>query len=116
MFDRFGQRSHRPERLDTGDYTPEEYEKWHHEMRFIHRIFGETRALRGSLIRELRANGSTWISVLDVGAGSGELLREIKRSVPEKELMLVGAELSEEAARLIRNSGAVLSVRSDALN
>ena len=30
--------------------------------------------------------------------------------------MLVGAELSEEAARLIRNSGAVLSVRSDALN
>ena len=118
MFDRFEQRSHRPERLDTGDYTPEEYAKWHREMWFIHRVLGELRALRGSLIKELRANEAERITVLDVGAGSGELLRAVKRSVPEKELMLVGAELSQDAAVSIKNgseTSEVQSVRADAM-
>src|SRR5207249_5120018 len=79
MFERFAQRSHKPERLDTGDYTREEYAKWQREMWFIHRLFGEVRALRRSLMKALRSNGSDRISILDVGAGSGELLRKIKK-------------------------------------
>ncbi len=112
MFRRFQYRSLKPERLDTGDYTPDEYAKWHREMWFIHRIFGEMRAMRGSLIKELRGNEAKRVTILDVGAGSGELLRQIRRSVPEKELLLVGAELSQNAARAIKNGSAVGEVQS----
>ena len=72
IFDKFATRSERLERLDTGDYTPREYAKWQQEMRFIHRVFGELRALKNSLVREVLASGEGRVSILDVGAGSGE--------------------------------------------
>lgn len=118
MFGRFKQRSHKPERLDTGDYTPQEYAKYHDEMRYIHRIFGEMRALRHSLAAEIKTNGSAHVSVLDVGAGSGELLKALKSWVPGKEICLVGAELSFEAAISIKQNspnGEVQAVQCDAL-
>ena len=119
MFNRFRKRSLKPERLDIGDYTPEEYEKWHREMYFIHRVFGELRGLGGSLVKELRSNESEHISILDVGAGSGELLWAVKKLVPDKKLMLVGAEFREDGTRSIKNNsdeGEIQPVRCDALD
>ena len=116
MFEQFRQRSLKPERLDTGDYTPEEYAKWHREMWFICRTFGEMRALRGSLLKEIKANPQNEVSILDVGAGSGELLRVVKKSATDTKLLLVGAELSfEAAAAMANNSNKILPVQCDAL-
>ena len=118
MFGRFKQRSLKPERLDTGDYTPQEYAKWQREIRVIHRIFGEMRALRSSLLSEMSAIESGRVSILDVGAGSGELLKAVKKWVPGKDVFLVGAELSQDAALSIRENsvtGEVRAVQCDAL-
>ena len=102
MLDQFASRSYQPERLDTGDYTPEEYSRWHREMKVIHRVFGEIRALRSALVPELNAFDRHNVSILDIGAGSGEILREIYRWVTGWNSFLVGAELNPEAARTIK--------------
>ncbi|MEP6787973.1 MAG: methyltransferase domain-containing protein [Acidobacteriota bacterium] len=118
MFGRLKHRSLKPERLDTGDYTPQEYAKYHREMRFIHRVFGEIRALRRTLVADIKADGSKHVSVLDVGAGSGELLRSIGRLIPENVDFLVGAELSRDAALSIKansTNGEVEAVQCDAM-
>lgn len=118
MFARFKQRSYDIERLDTGDYTPAEYLRWQREMSRIHRVFGEIRALRHSLIREVNASREASVSILDVGAGSGELLRMLGKSLNGKKTFLAGVEIDMDAARSIRGvkSGRELfAVRSDAL-
>lgn len=113
MFDRFKQRSRELERLDTGDYTPDEYAKWQRELRIINRIFGEVRALRNSLYREITLNNVDQVSILDVGAGSGELLRHLKRWTGEN-TFLAGAEINPEAARTMLAAG-IQAVHSNAL-
>jgi ubiquinone/menaquinone biosynthesis C-methylase UbiE len=112
MFERFKQRSHELERLDTGDYTEAEYLRWHKEMRFIHRAFGEMRALRNSLFRDL-SGGTEPVSILDVGAGSGELLRELKKWFGSRS-SLTGVEINETAARSFKSSD-VAAVLADGL-
>lgn len=114
MFERFATRSHKLERLDTGDYTLAEYRRWQKEMWFIHRIFGELRALRGTLFRDIEIAGDISVSVLDVGAGSGELLRELAKWTARRETFFVGAELNAEAARTIKSS-TLAAVQCDAL-
>lgn len=109
----FSQRSHQLERLDTGDYTPAEYRRWQKEMHFIHRIFGEMRALRRTLYRDIKqTNGS--LSVLDVGAGSGELLRELKKWTAGCKSFFAGVEINRDATLSIR-SDTISAVQSDAL-
>lgn len=119
MFHRFNQRSYKLERLDTGDYTPEEYAKWQDEMKLINRFLGDTRALRYSLIADVKREGKEKFSVLDVGAGSGELLRDVANwtRANNKRARLVGIELNERAAKSIQNSDddEVLAVQCDAL-
>lgn len=105
MFERFNTRSYELERLDTGDYTPAEYERWHREMWYIHRFFGELRALKNSLLKAIEANENIRVSVLDVGAGAGELLSELKKWTAGREMFLVGAEINYGAAISIRNAG-----------
>lgn len=114
MFERFATRSYELERLDTGDYTPAEYRRWQREMWFIHRIFGELRALRRTLFRDIEAAGYGDVSVLDVGAGSGELLRELAKWTMGRKTFFVGAELNVEATRTI-NSSTLAAVQCDAL-
>ena len=114
MFDRFKKRSIELERLDTGDYTPAEYRRWQWEMRFVHRLFGEMRALRNTLFRDLKASGEERVSILDVGAGSGELLRLAGKELNGKRAFLAGAELNADAAKSIRDKGLV-SLRTDAM-
>src|ERR687884_792222 len=70
-------RSYELEHLDKGDYTPEEYEGCLVELRRINEWLGDASALRRSLFPEIARAGLKKFSVLDVGAGSGELLRVI---------------------------------------
>lgn len=114
MFERFATRSHELERLDTGDYTPTEYRRWQREMWFIHRIFGELRALRRTLFRDIEAAGDVSVSVLDVGAGSGELLRELANWTAGRKTFFVGAELNAEATTSIKSS-TLSALQCDAL-
>jgi len=121
MFDRFRQRSYELEHLDKGDYTPEEYEGCLVELRRVNRLLGDARALRGSLLAEVEREGLKSFSVLDVGAGSGELLREAARwaESERRDALLVGVELNERSAKAIleesREHPGITSVRGDAL-
>ena len=114
MFERFATRSHKLERLDTGDYTPAEYRRWQREMWFIHRIFGELRAVRRTVFRDIEAAGDVSVWILDVGAGSGELLRELAKWTSGRTTFFVGAELNTEATRSIKSSTLAV-VQCDAL-
>jgi SAM-dependent methyltransferase len=112
MFERFKQRSYELERLDTGDYTEAEYALWQREMPYIHRLLGERRALRNTLFRDL-SGGTERVSIIDVGAGSGELLCELRKWFGPR-VSLTGVEINETAARSIKRSD-VEAVRGDAL-
>lgn len=114
MFERFKHRSYELERLDTGDFTEQEYSLWQKEMRVINRVFGEMRALKRTLFREIEANGRGRVSVLDVGAGSGVLLRELGKWLNGRKPFLVGAELSDAAARSIGDDE-LTAVQCDAM-
>lgn len=99
----FKQRSEKPERLDTGDYTPEEYERFLVEIAFINRVLGDNRALEKTLLRQIEKTNLRQFSVLDVGAGSGELLRAIARFAARqhRDAALFGLELNARSARAI---------------
>jgi len=117
MFRSFTHRAKKLERLDTGDYTEDEYELWLREMRWINRLLGDSRALKLS-IRDSLDVDTQQISVLDVGAGCGELLKTAAESIGEDRSFLVGAELSGRAARAIQERSSefgVLSVQCDAM-
>ena len=77
MLDQFNQRSYQLEHLDKGDYSPEEYEGCISELQWVNQWLGDARSLRNTLIREIERNGLRSFSLLDVGAGSGELLQVI---------------------------------------
>lgn len=100
MFGTFRTRSRQLERIDTGDYTAAEYELWQGEMVFIHRWLGETRAIRRSLIPIFNEGGS----VLDVGAGSGELINTISEKSQIRRF-LCGVDLEIEAAKTVSKRG-----------
>ncbi|HLL74542.1 MAG TPA: methyltransferase domain-containing protein [Pyrinomonadaceae bacterium] len=121
MLARFRERSYEPERLDTGDYTPDEYESCLVELRRVNRWLGDAHALKRSLVPELRRAGLKEFSLLDVGAGSGYLLRVAAREAGRMNLRaeLVGVELNERSCRAIREESrsfdCVAAVRADAL-
>ncbi|MCA1591069.1 MAG: methyltransferase domain-containing protein [Acidobacteria bacterium] len=121
MLERFRQRSEELEHLDTGDYTPEEYEGCLVELRRVNRWLGDTSALRRSVLPEIGRDGLSNFSLLDVGAGSGELLRAVASWAREGEMRarLVGLELGGRAAETILEESKefeeINSVRGDAL-
>ena len=116
----FAQRSYELEHLDKGDYTPAEYEGCLVELRRVNEWLGDARALKHSLLAESEHAGLKWFSVLDVGAGSGELLRVIAADVRQRggRARLVGLELNERSARAIREESRayeeIMAVRGDA--
>ena len=120
MFDRFKQRSYELEHLDKGDCTPEEYEGCIVELQRVNRWLGDTRALQNSLLKDVEAAQLESFSVLDVGAGSGELLREIAEWAKQTKRVtrLVGLELNARSAREIVQGSQqypnISSVRGDA--
>jgi len=121
MFKNFKRRSHELEYIDTGSYTPEEYESCIGELQFVNRWMGDAHTLKRTLFREIKAHSLRSFSVLDVGAGSGELLRVTAAWARHtgRRLSAVGLELNERSAQSIIEESAnfdeITSVRGDAL-
>jgi ubiquinone/menaquinone biosynthesis C-methylase UbiE len=121
MFDRFKRRSYELEYLDTGDYTAAEYEGCIGELQFVNRWMGDAHSLKSTLFREIERENLQRFSMLDVGAGSGELLRVSASWAREtgRTISAVGLELNERSASSIleesRDFPQIASVRGDAL-
>jgi ubiquinone/menaquinone biosynthesis C-methylase UbiE len=118
----FKTRSQKPERIDTGDYTAAEYDQFLIDIRLVNRFAGDNRALKNTLLREIESDDLQDFSVLDVGAGSGELLRVISKFAAKQNriVRLIGLELNPRSAQAIleesQNYPAIRAIRSDALN
>ncbi len=117
----FEKRSTELERIDTGDYTPEEYATFLREIAFINRYFGDKRALEKSLLKEIRSADLRDFSVLDVGCGSGELLRIIADFAGRtgRVATLTGLDLNPISSTttqvLSRDYSGIAAVQGDAL-
>ena len=119
MFERFAKRSYELERLDTGDYTPQEYARWEREMPWIHGLWGERRALESSLLRDARSRDIQHLSVLDVGAGSGGILKITAKMLDGLSILPVALELNDKALATLENESAatgIKPVKGDATN
>ncbi|HEY0762360.1 MAG TPA: methyltransferase domain-containing protein [Pyrinomonadaceae bacterium] len=121
MLDKFQRRSDRLEYIDTGDYTAAEYEGCIGELQLVNRWMGDAHSLRTTLFREIEAQGLSNFSILDVGAGSGELLRvtvDWARQT-DRRVSAIGLELNERSAESINEESQrfdeISSVRGDAL-
>ena len=121
MLEKFRQRSYELENIDKGTYTPEEYEGCLVELRRVNEWLGDAQALRDSLFKEIGRCSLGSFSVLDVGAGSGELLRVTATWAREtnRAAKLVGLELNERSAGAIldesRDFPEISSVQADGL-
>ena len=103
MFSQFRQRSLELEHLDKGDYTAEEYEGCIVELQRVNRWLGDASALRDSLLTEIEKLNLPGFSVLDVGAGSGELLQVVAECARTsgRNAQLTGVELNARSAKAI---------------
>lgn len=97
----FTKRATKPERIDTGDYTPEEYATFLKEIRFINERLGDRSALESTLLAEVVRSDLKDLSVLDVGAGTGELLSVIAdfAKATGRKTRLVGLDLNDLSVR-----------------
>ncbi len=122
MLDKFRHRSYELEHLDKGDYSPEEYEGCIVELQRVNEWLGDARALRNTLFKEIEENALQCFSLLDVGAGSGELLRVTARWTrwTSRHAHEVGLELNERSASAIlresKDFTEISAVRGDALH
>ncbi len=91
------------ERIDTGDYTAKEYNLFLSDIRLVNRFAGDNRALKKTLFREIKNRDLRQFSVLDIGAGSGELLRTIAKfsRKQKRSAHLYGLELNKRSAESI---------------
>ena len=103
MFSQFRQRSSELEHLDKGDYTAEEYEGCIVELQLVNRWLGDATALRDSLLKQIEKLDLRSFSVVDVGAGSGELLQVIAgwSRKTNRHARLAGVELNARSASAI---------------
>lgn len=121
MFDRFRQRSNDLEHIDIGDYTPEEYEGCIVELQRVNQWLGDARALRRSLLADIEQADLRKFSVLDVAAGSGELLRVAaawaRRN--KRQGRFTALELNARSAKAVLEKSSaregINSIRGDAL-
>jgi ubiquinone/menaquinone biosynthesis C-methylase UbiE len=122
MFANFRQRSLELEHLDKGDYTAKEYEGCIVELQRVNRWLGDASALRNTLLAEIASKKLANFSVVDVGAGSGELLRVIAdwSRHHQRRARLTGVELNARSAQAISERSAeypeIVAVRGDAFH
>ena len=119
MFEKFNHRSYELEHIDTGNYTPEEYEGCIVELQRVNRWLGDANVLHNTLLRDVQSRNLRTFSVLDVGAGSGELLR-VAAGWAEKTRRVVhgvGLEMNERSAQAIieESQSTINAVQGDAL-
>lgn len=120
MFAQFRERSLELEHLDKGDYTGEEYEGCIIELQKVNRWLGDARALKDSLLKEIARADLQSFSVIDAGAGSGELLRVIAAWArgTKRSAHLTGVELNARSAEAIAGESEgfaeISAVRGDA--
>lgn len=120
MLNQFQQRSLALEHIDTGDYTAVEYEGCIVELQRVNRWLGDASAIKNSLLREIEKLNLRSFSVIDVGAGSGELLRVVARWARQqgRAAKLTGVELNARSAQAIREGSAdfqnITAIRGDA--
>lgn len=118
----FKHRSTRLERIDTGDYTPEEYARFLREIRFINQRLGDRAALEKTLLADISKLDLKDFSILDVGAGTGELLGVIVEfaRARKRNARLVGLDLNSLSVREIaaesQRYGEIEPVQGDALD
>ncbi len=118
----FEKRSTELERIDTGDYTPEEYVTFLREIAFINRYVGDKRALRKTLLAQIVEKDLREFSILDVGCGSGELLRIIAEFAAKsgRDAKLTGVDLDPISSATTRSEShefpEITSVRGDAFH
>ena len=121
MLDRFKQRSHRLEHIDTGNYTADEYDDCIGELQLVNRWIGDAHSLKATVLREVEAQRLKSFSILDIGAGSGELLRVAARWARQthRQLRAVGLDMNERMTESIVEESErfdeISSVRGDAL-
>lgn len=119
MLKKFRHRSYELEHIDTGNYTPEEYEGCIVELQRVNRWLGDASILHDTLLRDVAAEGLRDFSVLDVGAGSGELLRVAAdwARQTQRNFLGVGLELNERSAQAIleESRSIINAVRANAL-
>ena len=117
----FTTRSLKLERIDTGDYTPEEYDRFLYDIRLVNRFAGDRRALQKTLLKEIKKENLPEFSVLDIGAGSGELLRDVGKFArkQKRRANLFGLELNARSANAIleesKNYDEIKSIQANAL-
>lgn len=122
MFAKFRYRSNDLEHIDIGDYTPEEYEGCIVELQRVNHWLGDARALRLSLFAAIEQADLHRFSLLDVAAGSGELLRVAARWTRRhgRRASFVGVELNARSAKAILDEssdfGEIGSIRGDAFH
>ena len=118
---KFAVRSYELEHLDIGDYTPEEYEGCITELQVVNRWLGDVRALRESLFEQVKQDRLSQFSLLDVGAGSGELLRATAKwsNEQQRSSKLFGVELNRRSAEAIKEQSvdfkSIFGLQGDAL-
>lgn len=112
--------------MDTGDYTPEEYERFLKDIAFINRRIGDTAAIEKTLLAEIERFDLKEFSVLDLGAGSGEMLRFIAEFAERthRRAFLVGLDLHEQSLQIMQRTTeaqgsrlrTIIPLRADALH
>ena len=112
--------------MDTGDYTPEEYERFLKDIAFINRRIGDTAAIEKTLLTEIERLDLKEFSVLDLGAGSGEMLRFIAEFAErtDRRALLVGLDLHEQSLQIMQRRSqeqasrlqTIIPLRADALH
>lgn len=121
MLEKFKQRSQRLEHIDTGNYTADEYEDCIGELQLVNRWIGDAHSLKATVLREVEAQRLAKFSMLDIGAGSGELLRVAAMWARQtnRQLRAVGLDMNERMAESIVEESErfdeISSVRGDAL-
>jgi ubiquinone/menaquinone biosynthesis C-methylase UbiE len=121
VLNKFRQRSYELEDIDRGAYTAEEYEGCIGELQLVNEWLGDSWTLKRTLLKDVEHQRLTSFSVLDVGAGSGELLRVSASWARQtgRAFRGVGLELNERSAQAIdeesRRYHEIQSVRGDAM-